>query len=113
MAGAATNMSGIATLAAAAAATSKITTMPSVSTTGITAMAGGQQHHAIKVLQQPGGGQQLVTSQGVKVTPMQQGQAMIGGQTVRLASPGGTLLKTAGTTITSQVKETSHYLTPF
>ena len=99
------NMSGIAALAAAAAATSKISTMPPTST--VTAVAGvgqqqPQQHHAIKVVQQPGGGQQLVTSQGVKVTPMQQGQAMIGGQTVRLASPGGTLLKT-GTTITSQV----------
>ena len=97
-------MSGIAALAAAAAATSKITT------SGVQTMTstGGQ---AIKVIQGPGG--QLITPQGVKVTPvgstvanLPTGQtAMIGGQTVRLAAPGpgGTLLKTAtGATISSQ-----------
>ena len=98
-------MSGIAALAAAAAATSKITTS-GVQT--IQTATGGQ---AIKVIQGPGG--QLITPQGVKVTPVGSTvgtlptaqTAMIGGQTVRLASPaaGGTLLKTAtGATISSQ-----------
>ena len=97
-------MSGIAALAAAAAATSKITTSGVQTLTG----TGGQ---AIKVIQGPGG--QLITPQGVKVTPVGSTvtnlptaqTAMIGGQTVRLAAPGpgGTLLKTAtGATISSQ-----------
>ena len=92
-------MSGIAALAAAAAATSKITTSTVPGSTITT--ASGQQ---IKVIQSPGG--QLITPQGVKVTPVAgaTGQtAVIGGQTVRLASPGGTVLKTAtGATIASQ-----------
>ncbi|XP_059090898.1 host cell factor-like [Tigriopus californicus] len=92
---AAGNMSGIAALAAAAAATSKITTSLSGASTITT--ASGQ---AIKLIQQGGN---LVTAQGMKMTPVQgQQTALIGGQTVRLASsPGGTLLKT-GTTLTSQ-----------
>lgn len=92
---AAGNMTGIAALAAAAAATSKITTSLSGASTITT--ASGQ---AIKLIQQGGN---LVTAQGMKMTPVQgQQTAMIGGQTVRLASsPGGTLLKT-GTTLTSQ-----------
>ena len=91
-------MSGIAALAAAAAATSKITT--SVAQTISTSGAPG-----IKVIQQGQHGQ-LITPQGVKVTPVgttgisnisNTQTAIIGGQQVRLASPsGGTLLKTAG-----------------
>ena len=91
-------MSGIAALAAAAAATSKITT--SVAQTISTSGAQG-----IKVIQQGQHGQ-LITPQGVKVTPVgttgisnisNTQTAIIGGQQVRLASPsGGTLLKTAG-----------------
>ena len=96
-------MSGIAALAAAAAATSKITTSGAQTIT----TTGGQ---AIKVIQQGPQGQ-LITPQGVKVTPMVgasgvqpgSGTALIGGQTVRLASPSGGLLKTAsGATITTQ-----------
>merc|ERR1712077_32442 len=88
-------MSGIAALAAAA---SKITT--SVAQTISTSGAQG-----IKVIQQGQHGQ-LITPQGVKVTPVgttgisnisNTQTAIIGGQQVRLASPsGGTLLKTAG-----------------
>ena len=98
-------MSGIAALAAAAAATSKITT-PGAQTISST---GGQ---AIKIIQQGPHGQ-LITPQGVKVRPVGSTgisnfttaqTAVIGGQTFRLASPsGGTLLKTAsGATIASQ-----------
>ena len=98
-------MSGIAALAAAAAATSKITTSGAQTITG----TGGQ---AIKVIQQGPHGQ-LITPHGVKVTPVGSTgisglpatqTALIGGQTVRLASPsGGALLKTSsGATISSQ-----------
>ena len=91
-------MSGIAALAAAAAATSKITTSGAQTITS----SSGQ---AIKVIQQGPHGQ-LITPQGVRVTPVSSTgfgnlptvtTAMIGGQTVRLAAPGagGTLLKTA------------------
>ena len=96
-------MSGIAALAAAAAATSKITTSGAQTITS----TGGQ---AIQVIQQPRG--QLITPPGVKVTPVGTTgisgvptgpTAVFGGQTVRLASPStGTLLKTAsGATISS------------
>jgi host cell factor len=91
-------MSGIAALAAAAAATSKITTVQGSSSL---TTAGGQ---TIKVVQQGGN---LVTTQGLRMSSFAGGSigqtAMIGGQTVRLAtSPaGGTLLK-AGSTITTQ-----------
>ena len=91
-------MTGIAALAAAAAATSKITTSGAQTITH----AGGQQ---IKVIQQGPHGQ-LITPQGVRVTPVSStgmpnlptmSTAIIGGQHVRLAGPGagGTLLKTA------------------
>ncbi len=92
-ASAAGNMSGIAALAAAAAATSKITTVSTPGAQTITTASG----QAIKVVHQ--------VPSGVKVaaaSPVQGAQtAVIGGQTVRLASsPGGaaTLLKT-GTTL--------------
>ena len=91
------NMSGIAALAAAAAATSKITTSVSGVTQTLTTTAGGQ---AIKVIQGQAGQAGQIIQQGVKVSPGTQ-TAIIGGQTVRLASPGGTLLKT-GSTITTQ-----------
>ena len=99
-------MTGIAALAAAAAATSKITTSGAQTISS----ASGQ---AIKVIQQGPHGQ-LITPQGVRVTPVSSTgisnlptapTALIGGQTARLASPGagGTLLKTAtGQTISSQ-----------
>ena len=99
-------MTGIAALAAAAAATSKITTSGAQTITS----SSGQ---AIKVIQQGPHGQ-LITPQGVRVTPVSSTgvqlssspqTALIGGQTVRLAAPGagGTLLKTAtGATISSQ-----------
>jgi hypothetical protein len=85
-------MTGIAALAAAAAATSKITTLPTMGGNTTSMAAGGQQ--TIKVVQTAGG---LMTAQGGR--PIQ--TAIIGGQTVRLAAPGGTLLK-AGSTITGQ-----------
>ena len=102
-------MTGIAALAAAAAATSKITTSGAQTITS----AGGQ---AIKVIQQGQPGQ-LITPQGVRVTPVSSTgisnlpvhpTAIIGGQTVRLAAPGagGTLLKTAtGQTISQGGKQ--------
>lgn len=70
-------MTGIAALAAAAAQQGKM----------VTSIAGvGGQQTAIKVLQSSGG---LVTQQGIKMTQATLGQtAVIGGQTVRLASPG-------------------------
>jgi len=95
------NMTGIAALAAAAAATSKIaspvtSTTPSVAavtmaSTSLTSAAG----QTIKVVQAGGNlmstGKQHLTGQ----------TAIIGGQTVRLATPSGTLLK-AGSTLTGQ-----------
>ena len=71
-------MTGIAALAAAAAQQGKIvTSMPGI--------GGGQ---AIKVMQGSGG---MLTQQGIKVAQGSLGQtAVIGGQTVRLASPGKT-----------------------
>ena len=96
-------MSGIAALAAAAAATSKITTTGAQTISG----TGGQ---AIKIVQGPHG--QLITPQGVKVTPvvstgmasLPAQTALIGGQTVKLAPPSGSaLIKTApGVTMSSQ-----------
>ena len=88
------NMSGIGVLAAAAAATSKISSAVTGTTvTAASSMAG----QTIKVVQAAGN---VITAGG---KPIQAGQiATIGGQTVRLATaPGGTLLK-AGSTITSQ-----------
>jgi len=77
-------MTGIAALAAAAAQQGKM----------VTSMSGGAgTPTAIKVVQ---GGMQ----QGIRMAQAGLGQtAVIGGQTVRLASPGGTLLK-PGTAIT-------------
>merc|ERR1740137_452989 len=85
-------MSGIAALAAAAAQQGKITTVSG----GQIQQLGQQQ---IKVVQGAGG--QQIVQQGLKMVTSQAGAttAMIGGQTVRLASPGGTLLK-PGTAIT-------------
>ena len=86
-------MSGIAALAAAAAQQGKI----------VTSMPGGQLQQLgqqqIKVVQGAGG--QQIVQQGLKMVTSQAGAttAVIGGQTVRLASPGGTLLK-PGTAIT-------------
>merc|ERR1740137_36796 len=85
-------MSGIAALAAAAAQQGKMTTVSG----GQIQQLGQQQ---IKVVQGAGG--QQIVQQGLKMVTSQAGAttAMIGGQTVRLASPGGTLLK-PGTAIT-------------
>ncbi len=92
-----TNMSGIAALAAAAAQQGKMVT------------AGGQQQQptAIKLVQGPAAGTmqhqtiRMTSSGGVPVSMAGHQTAIIGGQTVRLASPGGpaaagTLLKTSG-----------------
>ncbi len=89
-----TNMSGIAALAAAAAQQGKMVT------------AGGQQQPtAIKLVQGPAAGTmqhqtiRMTSSGGVPVSMAGHQTAIIGGQTVRLASPGGptgTLLKTSG-----------------
>jgi host cell factor len=92
-----TNMSGIAALAAAAAQQGKMVT------------AGGQQQQqqptAIKLVQGPAAGImqhqtiRMTSSGGVPVSMAGHQTAIIGGQTVRLASPGGptgTLLKTSG-----------------
>ena len=90
------NMTGIAALAAAAAATSKITSSVTGTTSNVTAVASGGQ--TIKVVQASPGN--IITAGGKAI---QGGQlATIGGQTVRLASPGGTLLKAAGNTLTGQ-----------
>ena len=88
-------MTGIAALAAAAAATSKITSATTGTTSNVTAVASGGQ--TIKVVQASPGSV-------IAGKPIQGGQtAIIGGQTVRLASPGGTtLLKAAGNTLTGQ-----------
>ena len=79
------NMSGIAALAAAAAQQGKM----------VTSVGGGGQvvqgQQPIKVVQQPAGVRMVSASQP--------GTAVIGGQTVRLASPGATVLK-PGTAIT-------------
>jgi len=86
-------MSGIAALAAAAAQQGKMTTVSG----GQIQQLGQQQ---IKVVQGAGG--QQIVQQGLKMVTTQAAgatTAMIGGQTVRLASPGGTLLK-PGTAIT-------------
>ena len=86
-------MSGIAALAAAAAQQGKMTTVSG----GQIQQLGQQQ---IKVVQGAGG--QQIVQQGLKMVTSQAAgatTAMIGGQTVRLASPGGTLLK-PGTAIT-------------
>merc|ERR1719450_947717 len=80
-------MSGIAALAAAAAQQGKMTTVSG----GQIQQLGQQQ---IKVVQGAGG--QQIVQQGLKMVTTQAAgatTAMIGGQTVRLASPGGTLLK--------------------
>lgn len=86
------NMTGIAALAAAAAATSKITSAVSGTTSNAisTISSGGQ---TFKVVQAAGN---MITAGG---KPIQSGQtAVIGGQTVRLATtPGGTLLKAGST----------------
>ena len=86
-------MTGIAALAAAAAATSKIASPVTSSTVASTmATSAGQ---TIKVVQAGGN---VMTTGKHNLT----GQtAIIGGQTVRLATPGGTLLK-AGSTLTGQ-----------
>ena len=77
-------MTGIAALAAAAAATSKITSATTGTTSNVTAVASGGQ--TIKVVQASPGSV-------IAGKPIQGGQtAIIGGQTVRLASPGGTTL---------------------
>ena len=85
-------MSGISALAAAAAQQGKMTTVSG----GQIQQLGQEQ---IKVVQGAGG--QQIVQQGLKMVTSQAGAttAMIGGQTVRLASPGGTLLK-PGTAIT-------------
>merc|ERR1712223_2322511 len=87
------NMTGIAALAAAAAATSKIASPVTSSTVASTmATSAGQ---TIKVVQAGGN---VMTTGKHNLT----GQtAIIGGQTGRLATPGGTLLK-AGSTLTGQ-----------
>jgi hypothetical protein len=104
-----TNMSGIAALAAAAAQQGKMVT------------AGGQSA-AIKLVQGPavvGGAaattinmqhQSIRMAAGAPVTSVSMGHqtAVIGGQTVRLASPGGagsggTLLKTSGGTTATAI----------
>ncbi|OWF35099.1 Host cell factor 1 [Mizuhopecten yessoensis] len=72
-------MTGIAALAAAAAATQKI---PGTSSTTTTPVSG------IKVVTPT-----IVTPQGVKVTPV---PGKLGTQTVRVATPGSTILKTPG-----------------
>ena len=88
------NMSGIAALAAAAAQQGKIVT--SVGAPGgpqvlqAAGMAGQQPIKVGQIMQQPG--VRMVTSS-------QAGTAVLGGQTVRLASPGATVLK-PGTAIT-------------
>ena len=79
------NMSGIAALAAAAAQQGKIVTSVGAPGGGV----GGQQ--PIKVVQQPAGVRMVTSSQPAT--------AVLGGQTVRLASPGATVLK-PGTAIT-------------
>ena len=88
------NMTGIAALAAAAAQQGKI----------VTSVGSGQQvvqaQQPIKVVQASHGGQIVQQPAGVRmVTSSQPGTALIGGQTVRLASPGATVLK-PGTAIT-------------
>ncbi len=104
-AGGAGNMTGIAALAAAAAATSKISTA-AVSAGQTITTASGQ---AIKVVQQSAAGG-IVS--GLKMAPGGQQTAVIGGQTVRLAtSPsaasasGGTLLKSGTTLATAGGKQ--------
>ncbi|XP_060072754.1 host cell factor 1-like [Ylistrum balloti] len=72
-------MTGIAALAAAAAATQKI---PGTSSTTTTPVSG------IKVVTPT-----IVTPQGVKVTPV---PGKLATQTVRVATPGSTILKTPG-----------------
>jgi len=86
-------MSGMSALVAAAAQQGKMTTVSG----GQIQQLGQQQ---IKVVQGTGG-QQIVQQGGLKMVTTQAGgtTAVIGGQTVRLASPGGTLLK-PGTAIT-------------
>ena len=86
------NMSGIAALAAAAAQQGKIVTSVGGAGGPGQVISGSQQ--PIKI------GQQIVGQPGVRmVTSAQPGTAVLGGQTVRLASPGATVLK-PGTAIT-------------
>jgi hypothetical protein len=91
-------MTGIAALAAAAAQQGKMVTTMAGGQMTMASLASAQGTGAIKLVQGPGGQQQGVkmvqsgTVQGAQT-------AVIGGQTVRLASPGGTLLK-PGTAIT-------------
>jgi len=83
-------MSGIAALAAAAAQQGKMSTV-----------SGGIQQIGQQQIKVVGGAGGQIVQQGLKMVTSQAGAttAMIGGQTVRLASPGGTLLK-PGTAIT-------------
>merc|ERR1712223_946923 len=89
------NMTGIAALAAAAAATSKIASPVTSTAPAATMTATSATGQTIKVVQAGGNlmstGKQHLTGQ----------TAIIGGQTVRLATPSGTLLK-AGSTLTGQ-----------
>ena len=88
---AAGNMSGIAALAAAAAQQGKIGT----SVSGAQLVTGSPA--PIKVVQGAGAGQ--IVQQGVRMVSSQPSTAVIGGQTVRLATPSATVLK-PGTAIT-------------
>ena len=89
---AAGSMSGIAALAAAAAQQGKIGT----SVSGAQLISGGPT--PIKVVQGAGPGQ-IVQQTGMRMVSSQPSTAVIGGQTVRLASPSATVLK-PGTAIT-------------
>ena len=84
-------MSGIAALAAAAAQQGKIGT----SVSGAQLVTGSPA--PIKVVQGAGAGQ--IVQQGVRMVSSQPSTAVIGGQTVRLATPSATVLK-PGTAIT-------------
>ena len=86
------NMSGIAALAAAAAQQGKIGT----SVSGAQLLTSGGPT-PIKVVQGSQG--QIIQQTGMRMVSTQPSTALIGGQTVRLASPSATVLK-PGTAIT-------------
>ena len=90
------SMTGIAALAAAAAQQGKIGTSVTSSTPGVQQISAAQT--PIKVVQ-AAGGQQIVQQPGIRMVSSTPSSAVIGGQTVRLAQPGATVLK-PGTAIT-------------